>query len=893
MKSHFLPILLLASSPPALAQTPNLTSAEFLPGTPVIAPAAGAQRRPAIAAGLGSSLLVFEDDRAGDFDLFAQRIDSNGAPLDPVPFPIWKGPGEQTRPLVSWNGSSWLVVFSNQVDPGSGYFAHEVAAMRVDIAGNVLDPAPIGLMVDSSGVAFAVTSDGSNWAVLYTGFSGGNSGLNVRRVSAAGAVLDPVPVEVRPETFTLSTDLQVGFANGTYLFAWNESAMLGRRFTSSLQPLDANPRTIVAVGGKLRSAANQWLVVRSATTPIFTSRIEAQRLDANLNLLDANPIAISDTAAGYFPTEPRVVHDGSRWIIGWTSFGGQIAHLARLTTQGSVLDPGGVQLPIGTLDVLYDHTLGALPGGGAVFAWDDIRNLSTLDVFTLPMLAGGTLGVERCQSLGAERMDEPRVTAGLQQQLVTWRAESGVGSRVLAQRVDRLGRPLDAEPIVVHSATHNRLFGGGSAWNGDHFLVVWNDLQDGTVWARRLGTDGQWLGASFFVQLGWAPDVAALGGDFLVTALRAPSYPQFIYSFAMRVSGAGALLDPAPINVGPSYATRARVVELGGRWLVVTESHWSHNESQSGLIFTFVDPTGATSTQTSAGIYNVQLRGSIDVASSGTNALLVCPSGSNWTNTEVQAALVEPDGTLQFTNRVLTGAAGMGQFRPTVSFDGRHYVVGYETYENNAWFYDFEPDVFALRLEQDGTPVDGTGFPLWDGEDHERSVDATSLGEGKTLFAVAAFDDTRAAMRIAVRSLRPAGLANYGLGTSGCEGPLRIDASREPRIGTPGFTLRCDRAPAGGAGLFVLGGVPDVAGSDPLGYGVLFHIDPTPPNLVRLLPTVADADGLAARVVPVPPSPALIGRTLYFQAAFDWSATCLPSSSGYATSDGLAVTVRP
>jgi len=894
MKPLSFAFLLLASSPPALAQSPSLTSAEFLPGAPVIGPSAGTQRKPALEAGAGGTLLVFEDNRAGDFDVFGLRLDASGAPLDPLPFPIHKGAGDQTRPRVSWNGSSWLVVFSNQVDPGSGYFAAQVAGVRVDASGQVLDAAPIGLMVDSTGVAFAATSDGSNWAVLYTGFSAGNSGLRVRRVSGAGVVLDPIPVEVRPETFTLSTDLQVGFANGAYLFAWNEGALLGRRFTSSLTPIDANPRTIVAEGGELRSSPSQWLVVRSAQTPIFTSRIEAQRLDANLNLLDANPIALSDTLAGYYPVDPRVVHDGTRWVVGWTSFGQQNAHVARLSSTGTVLDPGGIQLPEAAPNVLYDHALGALPGGGAVFAWDDLRNLSTLDVFTLPLLANGTVGGERCQSIGAEKQDEPRVTPGLHQQLVTYRAESGTGSRVLAQRVDRLGRALDLEPLEVHSAPHALLFGGGAAWNGDHYLVLWGDRQNGSVWARRLGADGQWLGASFFVQLGGSPDVAALGSDFLVTALRAPSYPQFIYSYAVRVSGAGTVLDPTPINVGPSYATRARVVELGGRWLVVTESHWSHNESMSGVIYTFVEPSGATSTQTSAGLFNVQTRGSLDVASSGTNALIVCPSGSNWTNTEVQAALVEPDGTLQFTNRVLTGASGMGQFRPTVTFDGRHYLVGYETYQNNVWFYDFEPDVYALRLEQDGTPLDSTGFALWNGQDHERSVDGASLGEGKALFAAAALDGGGyEALRISVRGSRPAGLANYGLGTSGCDGAMRIDASREPRIGTPGFALRCDHAPAGGAGVFVLGNVADVAGSDPLNLGVLFHVDPTAPNLIRLFPTVADAEGLASRVLPVPPIPALIGRTLHFQAAFDWSATCLPSSSGYATSDGLSVTIRP
>lgn len=890
--ARFVPFLL----PTALAaQTPNLAPAEFLPGTPVISPTAGTQRRPALAAGATSSLLVFEDDRAGDFDLYGLRLGPDGAPLDALPFSIYRGPGDQTRPAVSWNGSSWLVVFSNQVDPGSGYFATEVAALRVGASGAVLDAVPIGLMLDSSGATHAVTSDGSNWAVVFTGYSGGNEGIAVRRVSAGGLVLDPAPVLLRPGTGSLTTDLQVGFVGGNYVFGWNDSGLLVQRFTPALVPLDASPRTLTSEAGLLVSSPGQLLVVRSAQTPIFTSEIVVQRFDAGLAALDATPVSLSGSQAATYHVDPRATFDGTRWIVGWTHFGSQLARAARFSTGGVVLDPLGVALPEENPSVLYDHALGALPGGGALFAWDDIRNTSTLDVFGTPLSAGGVAGAERCYSLGAENQEDPRLAAAGDFHLVAFRALSGTGSRILVQRVDRFGRALDPEPLEAARAGNALLTMGGVAWNGEHFLVVWSNAAAGLVLARRFGADGVWLDSvPFLVMSGTAPDVAALGADFLVSALHAPSYPQFIYSFAVRVASDGTVLDSTPLLVGESYATRARIAVVGDRWMVATESHWSHNQSMSTVLARFVDAAGGLSTQISLGLYNVQVRGSLDVASSGTSAFVVCPSGSNWTNTEVQGALIEADETVLFTNQVLTGYAGMGQFRPTVTHSGRHYLVAFESYENNAWFYDFEPDVYGLRFLEDGTPVDARGFALWDGEDRERSVDVASLGQGKGLFACSAYDEgAHRSMRIALRGLRPDGLANYGTGTAGCDGLQRMDADREPRLGSPGFTLLSDRAPAGGTGLFVLGAVPDLAGSDPFGLGVLFHVDPTPPNLVRLFAATADADGRAQRVLPIPPLPALLGRTFYFQSAFAWSSPCVPSSSGFSTSDGLAVTIRP
>lgn len=745
-------LLFLALDTPA--QSPPLAPAKFLPGSPVVGPAAGTQKAASMAAGSGSSLLVFEDTRAGDSDLFGVRLDAAGAPLDPLPFPITKDPGNQTMPRVAWNGSNWLVTYSNQVDPGTGYFASEFASLRVSPAGQVLDPAPIVLAMDSTGGNFVVASDGQNWAVLYTGYSAGNNGIRARRIGPDGSLLDPAGVVVFPGTYYLTSDLKASYAQGEYLFAWSDNGLQARRYDSQLQPLDPAPVLLLPGTGEVAASDDEFLVAWTRQTPLFTSEVVGTRFDANLDPIGANPFPISGSAPNVNHTTPRLVWDGSQWVVSWLTSGTLAAKAARITAAGIVLDPGGVPVPDANPNYFYDTALGALPSGGATVLWDDVRNNWTYDLFGLSLDPGGTFGTERCYSLGSESLKYPRVTAGNGQYLVTYRAELSTGSRILAQRVDTSGQALDAEPLEVASATHLSLFAGGAAWNGSVFLVTWSDATQVRVLARRMLPNGTWLDATPIVVLtGSSADTAALGNDFLVTGLHAPFNPQYVFSYGARVRGSdGAVLDSPALGIGPSFATRARVTTLGGRWLVATESHWTHDENQSNLMFNFVDAAGMVTASANAGLLNIQNWGIIDVVSSGSSALIVGQTGSNWTNTDVYVRRILPDGSMPASLLNVTGSVGLGQHRPALAWTGSEYLVAYETYQNNVWFYDYEPDVYAVRVSEGGALIDPAGFALFSGEDYEILPDASGLGGGQHQVAVASYvDGNYASYRIALR----------------------------------------------------------------------------------------------------------------------------------------------
>lgn len=880
-------------SGPLTAQTPTLGPATLLTDTAAtVGGAYGTQRNAALAVGNGVSLLVFEDDRAGDTDIVGVRIDAYGDAIDAVPFVIDAAGGHQRAPKLAWNGQHWLVVYTSEVDPGSGYFAPQITARRVAATGALPDPTPLPIALDATGLDFAVASDGNGWVVAYAGTSAGTSDLRARRIGAGGNVLDPGGALVQPSPYSILFGIGVAYAGGNYLFTWSDAGRRGRRTTTALAPVDAAAVALPVGGGAPVGNGAEFLFAWTQQTPQFTNEVVARRLAANLAPIDAAPLPLSVAATTPSTASVAATWDGVQWIVAWTQ-PAVAARAARIDSSGTVLDPGGNVLPDGTTTPQYGPALGALPGGGAALLWHDARHGSADDVYAVPFAGSGTVGAERCLSLGGETLRAGRCAAAGEGFLVTTVAERADGSRVLIWRLDALGRALDAHPLEAAAGSANQLGGAASAWNGSYHLIVWADAGQAAVRARRLDGNGQWLDAvPFAVMPGFAPDVAANGADFLVTGLRYPSYPQFVYSYAARVRGSdGAVLDAPALLVGSSFARRARVVALGANWLVATQAHWSHNQNQGGIDLRLVDAFGTVTTLNGMAVLTMQGGGTVDVASAGTSALVVAQSGSNWTNTEVYAQRVLADGSQPASMTVITGASPNGQSRPAALWTGNEYVVTYETYQNNVWSYDLESDVYGIRFAEDGMQQDASGQPFWDGPAYEQRSDGDGIGDGRALHVASVWDPALAAMRLSVRLQRPAGLSWFGTGTPGCAGEHGIDALGAPTAGNAAFAVRCDRGPAPGVGVLAFGTAGHAAGFDP-GLGFLLHLDPTPPNAMVLQLMVADGAGVAVVPVPLTPAANWAGFTMVAQGAFWWPGPCQPSGSGFSSTPGLTITVN-
>lgn len=139
----------------------------------------------------------------------------------------------------------------------------------------------------------------------------------------------------------------------------------------------------------------------------------------------------------------------------------------------------------------------------------------------------------------------------------------------------------------------------------------------------------------------------------------------------------------------------------------------------------------------------------------------------------------------------------------------------------------------------------------------------------------------------------PASLG-YGSGTPACHGLIGIAATTAPTVGAADFAVRATGAHPETPGFALLSPGTDTQGSDPLGLGLITHVDIFSGSFF-LFSAQSDAAGLARAPMPIPPIPGLATQVLGMQ--FAWlppsPAPCSTSPLGLTSSRGLRVVIQP
>jgi hypothetical protein len=169
-------------------------------------------------------------------------------------------------------------------------------------------------------------------------------------------------------------------------------------------------------------------------------------------------------------------------------------------------------------------------------------------------------------SVGDKDAYTPTAAFGKDVFLVVWRSghlapgdlrEQGLkfDAQLVGCRVDKSGKPLDAQPFVVSSAADLR-DRPRLAFGGDVFLAVWQDLRNGKDWdvyAARISPDGKVLdpdgipvGPGIYSQA--MPDVAWDGKAFQVVWMDFRSGKRYEI-YGARVSAEGKLVDAQPVRI--------------------------------------------------------------------------------------------------------------------------------------------------------------------------------------------------------------------------------------------------------------------------------------------------------------------------------------------------------
>ena len=164
-------------------------------------------------------LVVWTDFRSYDGDIYGARVTTAGKVLDPTGFVISSGRNEHLHPTVVFDGTRYLVVWSEGVRGG-----YDIFGARVSRVGKTLNPKAIRISRganawDTPAVAFGDENYLVAWTHWETGYYQEVRGA---RVSPDGIVLDPEGLVIA-QGENDNSGPKVAFDGSNYLVVWNET----------------------------------------------------------------------------------------------------------------------------------------------------------------------------------------------------------------------------------------------------------------------------------------------------------------------------------------------------------------------------------------------------------------------------------------------------------------------------------------------------------------------------------------------------------------------------------------------------------------------------------------------------------------------------------------------
>jgi hypothetical protein len=562
--------------------------------------------------------------------------------------------GTQQRPAIGSSGTNSLVVWEDFGGPGQ-----RVCGARVSPAGVVLDPSGIMIATAATNPYPAVRSDGTDFLVVWQDFRSDSGRVFGARVSSQGAVLDSPGIAI--STASWSPDLAYDGVN--FLVVWEDyrsgdsADIYCARVTPAGAVLDPSGIAVSVAAGWQESPAvafdgTNFIVVwqdhRSGSSDIYFARVTTAGV-----VIDPSGIPISPAG-----DNPAVAFDGASSLVVW---GGSARGIcgARVSPGGVVLDPNGFPISGGAYPAV------AADGVNCLVTWQDFRGSSD-DVYGARVSRSGTVldsgGI--AVSTAADYQDLPAVAQGGSDFLVVWmdgRTRNSTQSDIYGARVTSDGMVLEPSGIPV-STVANWQFAPATVHDGTNFLVVWEDLRDGTssdIYGARVTSSGvvldrSSLAVSTAANHQYSPAVGCGSANSLVvwTDERSSQYEYDVYG--ARVTSAGEVLDP--IGIAISTATNSQYVSA--------------------------------------------------VAFDGANFFVVWQDYRSGDTSDIYGARVTSAGTVLDPSGIALSTAADYQGGPAVTFDGTNFLVVWQDYRSGS------SDIYGTRVTRQGVVLEPGGIPI-------------------------------------------------------------------------------------------------------------------------------------------------------------------------------------
>jgi hypothetical protein len=368
---------------------------------------ANAQKNSTIVeAGNGSAIITWEDRRAGNHDIYAQKIDSSGNVL-------WttngvaicnKTTSQQSPKIVSDNAGGAIIVWEDSLN-----FYWDIYAQRINATGALVWPAGGVAVCSSPNIQTnpRIEADGLGGAIITWQDKRNNVDYDIyaQKLDASGAAQWTADGVVICNAINTQNNprIEPDGANGAIIgWADKRNAIDNNVFA---QRINASGAVQWAANGiSVCNASNNqsaidmkyigstgvvfcWKDERSGLNEIYTQLVS---LSGNDQLV-SNGIRLS---AALKSLSPNVVSDGAGGaIVAWqdsTTLGSWDITSQKLNSSGAIQwQSGGVVVCDANDNQEYASQISD-GNGGAIYAWEDRRNGSHYDIYVHHLYSSGT-----------------------------------------------------------------------------------------------------------------------------------------------------------------------------------------------------------------------------------------------------------------------------------------------------------------------------------------------------------------------------------------------------------------------------------------------------------------------------------------------------------------------
>ncbi|MBM7115691.1 TolB family protein [Archangium primigenium] len=718
-----------------------IVSPEIGMDDPVYGPADNSQSSPAIAHNGKNFLVVWHDYRSNNYDIYGARVSNSGVVLDATGIRVSNALNEQSFPVVTHDGTNFLVVWQDYRNGG-----YDIYGARVSNAGIVLDTNGIPISsATNSQTEPAVTHDGTNFLVVWQDYRNGGHDIYAARVSNAGIVLDSSGIPI--STYVNHQTKPAVASNGTNsLVVWQDTRsggtedIYGARVSNTGSVLNPNGILISTAVNRQESPAvaysgTEFLVVwqdyRSGTNyDIYGARVSSTGVVRN-------PSGIPISTATNHQMAPALAKEGTNFLVVWQDTRSYDIYGARVNSVGAVLDTNGILVSTASSSA-HEPAL-ASDGTSSLVVWHDYSYINGPNIYGARVSSAGTVLDTSDISISKSGNGQytPTVASDGTNYLVVWHDTRHGNSALYGARVNEMGTVLDTSGIPLATSGYSR-FNPKVAYGGTSYLIVWCEYRSNTsydIYGARVSSDGMVLDTtgipiSSDATSQYDPTVAYDGANFLVVWREYNSNTNNDIRGA-RVSSNGAVLDTNSISISTASNDQHNpVVAFNGTNFLVA---WLDYRIGSGAIYgarvsssgTVLDANGIPIATTTSG------KGYPSITHNGLYFLVAWEEARSSTGSDIYGARVSSGGTVLDASGISISAAISTQSAPVVAYDGANFLVVWQDYRGGTGF----SDIYGARVNELGKVVDTNGFPIATAPENEREPVVTSMG-GETSLVV-------------------------------------------------------------------------------------------------------------------------------------------------------------